>query len=91
MRHDRGVLGPWMAFTLFIGAARADANPDQIKSLRANVLPAIADLKRRDLTPEETRRVLVVVLTRVQTIMGHDWQPQGEWMVAINSMLERKE
>lgn len=83
-------IGPWLAFSLFIGAARSDADPAQLNTLRNHVIPAIRDLKRRDITPEETRRCLAVVLVRVQTIMGKDWQPQGEWMVAINSMLKEK-
>ena len=83
-------LAGWLAFTMYISAARADASAGQLFEMRRVITPAIEGLKRRDLTPEETRRLLAIVLTRVQTIMGKDWQPQGEWMVAINSILGKE-
>lgn len=83
-------LGPWVAFTLYITAARYDANPSQLTALRSQVVPAIQDLKRRDVTAEEIRRLLAIVINRVQGIMGPQWRPTGEWMEAIDALLGKE-
>ena len=82
-------IGGWFAFTLFINAARTDADPEQLKRLRSEVIPAIQGLKRRDLTNDEVKRLLAIVLFKVQGIMGPTWEPDAEHMAWINSLTEK--
>lgn len=89
MGHDGKKLGAWMAFIMYVGAARADASPPQLRRLRKEVVPTINKLKGRDAAPEDTKSTLIEILKQVQGIMGKEWKPQGEWMRAIDSLLPK--
>lgn len=80
-----------MAFLLYVSAAKASASPKQIEQLRYRLNPKLDTLKRKDLTPEQVRWLLSSVLQTTQDIMGKDWQPAGEWLVAINAMIGKEE
>lgn len=72
---------------LFVSAARADANPNQVEAMRRRVTPKLETLKRRDLTKEQVRWLLSSTLQTTQDIMGKDWRPSTEWLTAINAMI----
>jgi hypothetical protein len=73
-------LGGSMAFLLFIGAACADATPEQSAQLRERVKPLLGTYR----TDGNPRPVLETVLE----VMGPDWQPTGEWRAWIDKMLK---
>lgn len=68
----------WLAFVMFIGAAKADATPEQAARLRDAVQPLIDDLRAGgDPTP---------ILAAVVEAMGPDWTPSEEWRVWIDGL-----
>lgn len=83
-------VGGWIAFTLFISAARYDADEAQQELLRAQVTPLLEDLKRSELSWRDVRQVTRIALERTQTIMGPRWVPKDEWMQAINAMIGKE-
>lgn len=71
-----------LALVMFIGAARADADPAQRDRLKAEIPPLLKEYRRGD-SPE-------TVLLRVVEIMGPQWQPTGEWATWINGLTKRE-
>lgn len=64
-----------------IAAARQDANPEQLRRLKAALAPFLRD-SRRILETDQIREKLAAV-------MGKDWKPTGEWAQgATNPMPE---
>lgn len=76
-----GRLGAHLAFVMFIGAARSDADEQQTSLLRERVLPLLDTFK----ADGNARPVLDAVLE----VMGPDWQPRGEWSDYIDSLLRK--
>lgn len=76
-------LGRSVAFALFIGAARADADPGQVARLRAEI-PPLLETFRADGQPRP-------VLEHVIEIMGAEWRPSPEWRQWIDAMLVPEE
>lgn len=87
---DGRVMAGYLAFTLFIGAARADADFDQLARLRAEVMPVIERLAAPKLPVAEQRKLMYIVGTRLQDIMGKDWQPRDEWWSQIQALIGEK-
>jgi len=72
-------LSGYMAFTLLIGAANADADDYQRNRLRAELLPLLEDTKHWN-GP--------AILQTFHDIMGPSWKPKGEWASAIENFTE---
>lgn len=68
-----------MALVLFIGAARAEATPEQLEQLRERVKPAMHGRYKRTGDESEVRAI-------VADIMGADWEPNAEWAVWIDRL-----
>lgn len=68
-------IGRTMTLIYLVGAARADATPEQVLELKTNV-----DRLRE---PEVSMRDIA---ERVFEIMGPEWAPAGEWLAAIDAM-----
>jgi hypothetical protein len=83
-------LGGWMAFILFVSAARADANAKQTEQMRRRVTPKLETLKRKDLTKEQVHWLISSTLQTTQDIMGDKWQPNREYLIAINAMIGKE-
>lgn len=64
-----------MTLLYLVGAARADATPDQILELKANA--------ERLREPEVPMRDIA---ERVFEIMGPQWTPADEWLTAIDAL-----
>jgi hypothetical protein len=71
-------MGEALAFTLFIGAAHADATPPQRVLLRQRVIPLMGRYKADgDERP---------VRAAVRDVMGTTWAPSGDWAVFLEGM-----
>jgi hypothetical protein len=64
-----------LAFTLFVGAARYDATPEQVSMLKAQVVPLLDGYKE---TGDET-----AVREAVHRIMGPQWKPNADFRRTI--------
>ena len=73
----------WLAFTLYVGAANYDANPQQREQLRDRIRPLLEEMKEDG---EAAKQVLV----EVGSIMGSEWRPTGDWDTVIKNMLNRR-
>ena len=78
--NDKQLAGH-LAFLMFVGAARADANPEQRTRLRDEIKPML-DGFRETGNPEPTMR-------KVAEIMGEEWEPSGDWPEQIDLFLGR--
>ncbi|MBK6556125.1 MAG: hypothetical protein IPG16_02565 [Comamonadaceae bacterium] len=78
--NDKQLAGH-LAFLMFVGAARADANPEQRTRLRDEIKPML-DGFRETGNPEPTMR-------KVAEIMGEEWEPSGDWLEQIDLFLGR--
>lgn len=74
MSEQNGLAG-YLALTLFMGAARKDANPQQLERLRAEVIPMIKDF-RDGASPK-------AMLDKTVEIMGVDWKIPEDFHRAI--------
>lgn len=64
-----------LEFTLFVGAARADATANQVHLMRTKVIPLLMAYKDSgDETP---------VREAIHRIMGRQWMPNAEYREAI--------
>ena len=79
--NDKQLAGHHLAFLMFVGAARADANPEQRTRLRDEIKPML-DGFRETGNPEPTMR-------KVAEIMGEEWEPSGVWAEQIDLFLGR--
>lgn len=70
-----------MLVVMFIGAANADATPQQRLRLKAEALPPLRD---ETLTAAEA---YVRAVKTTAEIMGSDWRPTGEWDETITAIL----
>jgi len=69
--------GP-LAFTLFIGAARADATPAQRQALQERLMPLLPRYRSEgDEGP---------IRAAVRDVMGVDWKPTGQWREWISKL-----
>lgn len=68
-----------LSLVLFVGAARADATPEQLEQLREHVLPLV-DAMRED---GDVRPLLNTVLD----VMGPNWNITGEWKQLLDRLL----
>lgn len=73
--------GSALTVVMFVGAANADASPDQ----RALLKDAIKPLRDDSLTPSEA---YVAVVLGTAEVMGPDWRPTGQWDEWITALLE---
>jgi hypothetical protein len=73
----------WLAFLMFVGAAKADATPEQAARLKSAVQPMIADLRAGG----DPRPILAAVIEA----MGPEWTPSGEWRAWIDSLTKEGE
>jgi hypothetical protein len=83
-------LGGWVAFMLFEAAARRDANQEQAQRLREEIVPLLERLKVKGLVRGEVAKLIRIVMSRTQTIMGLDWTPDKEYLMAIHAMLGKE-
>jgi hypothetical protein len=60
-----------LAFTLFVGAARYDATPEQVSMLKAQIIPLLVAYKENG---DET-----AVREAVHRIMGPQWKPNVDF------------
>jgi hypothetical protein len=72
-----------LALVMFIGAARADADPTQRDRLKAEIPPLLEEYVHEG-SPE-------TVLRQVVEIMGPQWRPTGEWATWIDGLTKREE
>lgn len=79
-----GVIQASLLVLHFIGAANAGASEEQRERLRTEVLPLMKD---ESLTASEAYKA---ACEKAQEIRGADWEPEGEWAVAINALLGEK-
>lgn len=79
-----GVIQASLLVLQWIGAANAAGSPEQRERLRTEVLPIMED---KSLAVSESYKQSVL---KTQEIMGKDWEPQGEWAAAINTLLTEK-
>ena len=70
------------SLVMFIGAARADADPTQRDRLKAEIPPLLEEYVHGG-SPE-------TVLRRVVEIMGPQWRPTGEWATWIDGLTKRE-
>ena len=68
----------WLAFVMLIGAAKADASPEQAVLLRDAVQPLIDDMRSGG-SP-------MPILAAVIKVMGPDWTPSEDWRVWIDGL-----
>lgn len=67
-----------IALTLFLGAARAEATPEQLDRLRELMPPALQSYRRNgDEGP---------VRAAVAAVLGAGWEPSGEWAMWLRSV-----
>lgn len=71
-----------LALVMFIGAARADADPTQRDRLKAEIPPLLEEYGDGG-SPE-------TVLRQVVEIMGPQWRPTGEWATWIDGLTKRE-
>jgi hypothetical protein len=74
----------WLAFTLYLGAAVAEATPDQRAALQREVKPLIAELR-------ESNAAAPKILNVVTRVMGPEWHPTGEWEQFISNLIAEEE
>lgn len=67
-----------LGFTLYIGAARADATPEQVDRLKTGVMSEL-DLYRRTGDDRPIRK-------KILEIMGENWEPSGDWKRTIDAL-----
>lgn len=77
----------WRAYTLLFGAAYSNASPAQREQMADKILPKNGELRQRDLSRTQVEWIVRSSINDLRDIMGKDWQPNEEWMSAINSML----
>lgn len=77
----RAELGGWLAFTLYVAAARAAATPVQLAALRDRVVPMFEQLRT-------STQAVVPILDEVRHIMGAAWRPEGAWARAMHHCLQ---
>jgi hypothetical protein len=73
------VLAESLRLVLLVGAARADAAPDQLDALRERIPAAMRGQYVSTGDEAEVRAVLLEV-------MGHDWKPSGQWAAQIDRL-----
>lgn len=83
---NRVVIGHWVAFTLYFGAAWADAEPWQREALRHSFTVHSDGIRDRD--PEVWKPSFRSFISTVAQTMGPEWQPKGEWAEHIESFLK---
>jgi hypothetical protein len=71
-----------MALVLYVGAARADARPEQFAELRDGMHPALDTYRDTGDT-----RPLLDLVARVR---GADWEPTGKWKRQIDLLQGRR-
>lgn len=81
----------YLALTLYVAAARNDANGDQRQLLRTMLPPMIQ--RMRDYQNDDHNWPLAAksLLMRVHQIMGPQWRPKGEWDAYITTLLRGEE
>lgn len=73
-------LAAGLALTYVVGAARQDADAQHKGiALRAAVMPVLAQFKKDG----QARPVVEAI----QSVLGQDWEPTGEWAAAIENLL----
>lgn len=70
----------WLAFSLYIGAANAEATPAQRTLLRTALPPLIQELR-------VSREAALPILQAVTRIMGPGWRPTGDWAHQIDLLV----
>lgn len=73
-------IAPALLVVMFVGAANADATPEQRERLRTTV----SFLRDRSLTASEA---YVKAVKHTAEVMGPDWRPKGEWDETITNIL----
>lgn len=81
-------LGGHLAYTLYVGAALADANGDQTRLLRTKLPPMLKRMKELKDDDHNWRLAAQSLLMRIHEVMGKDWRPKGEWATQINALLK---
>lgn len=71
-------IGDALGLVLYVGAARADATPEQVEPLRAALSPVL-EVYRETGDEQPVRRAVVSVL-------GEQWEPSGEWKQRIDAL-----
>lgn len=82
--NPRSVAG-WLSFTLYVGAANADATPDQRDQLRERLGPLLPLIKSSN--PGVWRPAAADILNAIGEVMGPDWRPRDEWNDQIKLLL----
>lgn len=68
----------YLALTLYMGAAFAEANGDQKRLMRTNLQPMIQRMREEANDDVQWRLAVQSLLIRVQQVMGENWRPKGE-------------
>lgn len=77
-------VGRALVVVMFVGAANADATPEQREQLKEAITP----LRDQDLTASEAYKAVVY---GVADVMGPHWRPRGEWEEWITALLDDRE
>lgn len=72
-----------LAFTMVVGAARADATrAGKFEQLRQAVIPTIPEFRKTgDGRP---------IIRAIRSVLGEEWTPEGEWSDYIKSLMEER-
>jgi hypothetical protein len=70
----------WLAFTLYVAAANADAEPEQREQLWRRLKPLLPLLR-------ESSAVAGRILQNVHAVMGASWRPTGAWERQLSLLL----
>lgn len=81
-------VGGYLAFTLYVGAAVADATGDQRRLLDTNMNPLLKRMKEVQEDAREWGLVAESMLINIHRIMGPDWRPKEDWLRQIKFLLK---
>ena len=74
----------YLVFTLYVGAARADASPEQLARLRSEFVPMLKGFREGTIDKKE-------MLTKVDEIMGKDWHVPEPWSTQIIRLVKGRD
>jgi hypothetical protein len=81
-------LGGYLGMLLFVGDARAAANPEQRKQLRETILPLTKELGDPSTSPRRVVQLVRMILEETVRIMGPHWELSGEAKQLIGRMVK---
>lgn len=81
--RDPSPFGLWLAFTMYVSAAYADATGSQRAQMQERVRPVLPELKKNSLAG-------LTILKEVYEIMGPGWHPTGDYEQWLRALLQKE-